>query len=517
MATIITVHGTGATGPEEGQAWWQKGSAFEKHIGELVEGEDGKLEFQRLIWDGANSEKSRRIAARELLAEMRLLEGRNSNYCLIAHSHGGSVASSALLLGAEKKDTFPRLQRWITIGTPFVRARRTKFLFSRLGLVGKSAYISVIMMLSIFGFIIAFGDKLPRDRMEAWFATFCTILFPIFVLYIVVRWLNSQRLYMYHSRRQERASKHFSRRWLPLFHNDDEAIQGLRSLQKVRVQLFPPDFAVSSLSFASLFVMPLLLVFFAMPSVTSFVNPYVELLVSDLHSFITDWKLIGIVAHYLLNSGNWKLVHEWLNIFWLMVVLPMSLLFVSLSLFYFSRFVATLVSYALSIGLNHMTGRQIRRLAFGADTEGEMPVEAQLSPPWIHLSPNPLPAELSKEISRLSNEAVAQSVAKFRSTLDRIALRDSEDVKERLLAEYLTWEELIHCCYFSVPHFRMLVAYAIAQSEGFRPSAAFQSHPDYQLVARWYGETKPKQIAPITASNERGSRAVDASVPQVVT
>ena len=41
----------------------------------------------------------------------------------------------------------------------------------------------------------------------------------------------------------------------------------------------------------------------------------------------------------------------------------------------------------------------------------------------------------------------------------------------------------------------MLVAYAIAQAEGFRPSTAFKSHPDYALVARWYEEIQPKSAA----------------------
>jgi hypothetical protein len=58
MAKIITVHGTGATGPEEGYDWWQKGSLFEKHVRELVEAEVGTLKFQRLIWNGKNSEMS---------------------------------------------------------------------------------------------------------------------------------------------------------------------------------------------------------------------------------------------------------------------------------------------------------------------------------------------------------------------------------------------------------------------------------------------------------------------------
>ena len=38
----------------------------------------------------------------------------------------------------------------------------------------------------------------------------------------------------------------------------------------------------------------------------------------------------------------------------------------------------------------------------------------------------------------------------------------------------------------------MLVAYAIANAPGFRPSAAFKSNPDYELVARWYEEIQPK-------------------------
>jgi hypothetical protein len=50
MATVITVHGTNATGPESGNRWWQKGSPFEKQLRELVESEDGDLNFEPLIW-----------------------------------------------------------------------------------------------------------------------------------------------------------------------------------------------------------------------------------------------------------------------------------------------------------------------------------------------------------------------------------------------------------------------------------------------------------------------------------
>jgi hypothetical protein len=77
MATIITVHGTFASGPEEGEKWWQKGSEFERDVREFVEAENGNLDFRPHIWDGMNSETSRRAAGRDLLQEVKRLEARN--------------------------------------------------------------------------------------------------------------------------------------------------------------------------------------------------------------------------------------------------------------------------------------------------------------------------------------------------------------------------------------------------------------------------------------------------------
>jgi triacylglycerol esterase/lipase EstA (alpha/beta hydrolase family) len=144
MATIITVHGTGATGPEEGEAWWQKGSAFENHIRELVEGEDGTLDFQPVLWDGANSEASRRAAAAKLYQAARQLESKDQKYCLIGHSHGGSVLVNMLLLAASQRNRLPHLTRWITVGTPFIQSVRSFWLFSRLGPLGKSSLVLVV-------------------------------------------------------------------------------------------------------------------------------------------------------------------------------------------------------------------------------------------------------------------------------------------------------------------------------------------------------------------------------------
>jgi hypothetical protein len=105
----------------------------------------------------------------------------------------------------------------------------------------------------------------------------------------------------------------------------------------------------------------------------------------------------------------------------------------------------------------------------------------------------PLPEQLANEITDLSDRAASRTVSKFRDLVGQLARKDKE-ANAFLFSEYLTWNELIHTSYFSVPRFRMLVAYAIANSEGFGPTTTFKNHPDYQLVAGWYEEMRPKEV-----------------------
>jgi hypothetical protein len=120
MPTIISVHGTFAAGAEDGEQWWQRGSPFERHLQDCIEGETGALSLQRLRWPGLNSETSRQAAAQALLGRCRTLERTGERYVLIGHSHGGSVISNALLLAGEANESLPNMLRWITVGTPFI-------------------------------------------------------------------------------------------------------------------------------------------------------------------------------------------------------------------------------------------------------------------------------------------------------------------------------------------------------------------------------------------------------------
>jgi hypothetical protein len=133
-------------------------------------------------------------------------------------------------------------------------------------------------------------------------------------------------------------------------------------------------------------------------------------------------------------------------------------------------------------------------LGKGNDTLGEVSTNTDSFCPWANSSWLPLPEQLSDEIASLSNKAASSALVKFRDLVNHLALSKDKGGREFFFSEYLTWDELIHCSYFNVPRFCMLVAYAIANSEGFRPTAAFKSDPDFDLVASWYKAIKPKAV-----------------------
>jgi hypothetical protein len=264
MAKIITVHGTGASGPAEGEKWWQKGSEFETHIRELVEGADGTaLQTQRLIWDGANSETSRRKAAGELYEEVQKFETIGEKYCLVGHSHGGSIIANVLLLAGYHGNQLPNLMRLITVATPFIQSRKASSLFSRSGLIGRSMVVAIFLALVSLPSIIWFGEPgvSPSNLGLGFLAFFGICVLCYFGLPYSLLWaFNRRRFYMYQPKVLRFASVKFANRMVSIRHVDDEAINALGSLTNLTMPIFPSNFAVSTLSIESLFILPLLLV-----------------------------------------------------------------------------------------------------------------------------------------------------------------------------------------------------------------------------------------------------------------
>jgi hypothetical protein len=147
-----------------------------------------------------------------------------------------------------------------------------------------------------------------------------------------------------------------------------------------------------------------------------------------------------------------------------------------------------------------MTLAEIRRSAFGNDTEGEIAFAADHRPGWITPGYCTLPGELGDKITECSNQATFQSLAKFRNAISTLAFAEGGDKKTEMVSSYLSWRELIHTCYFDVPQFRKLVAQAISRSAGSTPTEQFKADPDYEATSRWLKDVEPPKPAPAGAA-----------------
>jgi len=117
MATVITIHGTFSSGPEQGSQWWQIGGPFEADLRTFVRPQNGDLTILPFRWSGANSEVSRRQAASQLLELVLSLEKKPVPYCLVGHSHGGSVIAHMLSLATLRGHKLSHLSLWSTVGS----------------------------------------------------------------------------------------------------------------------------------------------------------------------------------------------------------------------------------------------------------------------------------------------------------------------------------------------------------------------------------------------------------------
>lgn len=525
MATIITLHGTGATGLEAGDRWWQRGSGFEAHMRELLEGADGTLNFQPCIWDGANRETSRRQAAKALLARMREHEKREEAYALIGHSHGGSVIAMALLEAAGRPSEYSRLSCWITVGTPFIRFERLGWTFSKLSTAGKTAYLALLFVCSflfIFSNIHVLFPEYVQARSIGWIVAVMEVAFflvafaPFFLFVAVQRVRLSRRLIQYRGA-QLRSAKHaFGAQWMALYHANDEAVQSLSVLRQSRIDFFPKDFAVQMLTVGMLCIAPAVMLALATsqeatsaaagliskwePGMANLAERTRGDAALDVRGYFWNlyiWMFVvlfsGIFPAYILQKWS-GIVINYSGVAVVDILIYIALLGVIVGLLFAEFLLVLLVarkcagylSTGLSGVLNRLTWRQVTKSAFGNDTLGEHAAGADTHPAWLVAGRPPLPRELGDEISDASNVAASAAIAKFRGALQFRSGDNAISLGRSLFADVLTWEELVHTSYFNVPRFRKLVAYALTQGGGFRATDAFKADPDYARVQGWF-------------------------------
>jgi hypothetical protein len=287
MTTIVTVHGTfahvtevgfegpqdtslpgataGASAPVSGvpSPWWLQDSDFGRCIGQLKDAAGHPVTIEPFIWSGANSESGRRAAGRRLFDKLAELEARGEDYAIVAHSHGGSLASWALLESVRRNVQLDHLQKWITVGTPFVSLRRERYLFNRLPMLLKAVFVASLMLLFMFLFY-AVNDYLARglsfdESYRAWrFGISATLASLPFIVFFLVAWIwDARQLFFYRRRAIRKARERYGAKWVGLCHEDDEAVQGLGSLKSLNVPIFDRGFALPVVSLLSVFILPL--------------------------------------------------------------------------------------------------------------------------------------------------------------------------------------------------------------------------------------------------------------------
>lgn len=642
MATVIAVHGTFAnvesdpgsgTGAAGVRQWWQPGSAFEQELRSLLAPDGAELKVEPFTWSGDNSEIARREAGRKLLERLHELEARKETYCLVGHSHGGSVISAALLESAAKREPLAGLKRWITIGTPFVSLQRERFLFTRLDLRRKVIFVASMMLLLMF-LIYLVADILSGPGMLIG-GSFPGVLaitggmmsLPAIVCYLVFKYLDSFNLLHYRRSVKARAREHFASRWRSLTHPEDEAVQGLTFLPGAKLSFFDKAFAVQSITLISVFALPLIYLSVLMSPTTmveigdwlrthlydAHSSPQAEKALRDLRQRLRSpqqtlssqgttrtasaasdaspsaeqrtvdaaerrafWlqyrnmrrdletrypdlrgaeralrfkqrffeqagkpcaagKLCGAGRDLHVNSGlllhvvtdelSWALGAEeadgWLNR-WLWslllpaVLVPIISVLVALGIMLLIQAIARVVSDVTSNMLNRLTNAEVKRAAFGNDTEGEIALSAIDRPVWIDQSPPRLPAGVADLVTGYSNAVATQSLAKFRKAIGKFAAADPRQAANSAITTYFTWKELVHASYFDVPEFRKLIAHVLSGAEGFAASPQFRADPDYPRTAQWLAEIEGMKEAPKAPADAKPTASDAGAVAAVV-
>jgi hypothetical protein len=627
MATIVTIHGTFAQatasdasgGPASDPQWWETASTFERDLGELLHAETGQLNVKAFPWSGNNSEIERREAGERLANELRDLEAQGEPYCIVAHSHGGSIAASALLKCAARKQPLQNLKRWITVGTPFVNFRKELWLLTRLSLMKKVIFVASMMLLMMFLVYLAatsfsgermlFGGTFPRILL----VTAVMTSLPAIFFYLVFRYFDNRSLLLYHRRITRRAKDKFGPRWLSLAHPDDEAIQGLAYLPQAKLSFFDKSFAVSAITLVSVVMLPLLyfMVLLSPATMVGLANwlkteiydarssPEAEAALKALRQELMtarqdesttesdDWRSrrqvwreyrakrsaleeqypdldtierglrfkarfferdgqpceggtlcggghdlsvnSGLLLHVVTDELSWALgvgdlerrSQRWFRSLIVPgVLVPAIFGLLALALMVLIQAVATLISRLSSGFLNKITNAEVKRSAFGNDTEGEVAIGATDRPSWLDVSPARLPSAIADLVTDYSNIAASRSIARFRHAIGQIAFADPKHSAETAISTYFTWKELVHSSYFDVPEFRKLVAQVISRAEGFAPSEKFKTDPDFQHTAQWLAEIEGAPGKPMSSdlgdADEKDVKAVSAVVASTV-
>jgi hypothetical protein len=438
MTKLITVHGTNAGSPsDEGEQWWQRNSSFQKRLAEWLN--LAGVEIEPFHWgEGPNSEIRRLKAAVRLLQRLKTLERGGEHYHLIGHSHGGSVIYNALLLASGRKETLPHLRSWLTVGTPFLWTKISRVLFFR----HLSQFQKLAFLLGIVVFVWLFKICFSLSFDELFRGLFVFLLPALLALAIAIFARNRSILLgiMNSGRAKASFKSTFLRRWHCLRSRNDEAINALSGIERLRLRLFHGDLLWGPARGLFVWVAGLALLVVLSAEIESKRYTGVTL-------WLSPWVLIcGLILAFLLVG-------------------PLTYL----------------VGIPVSKILNNITSAQMRRIAFGNDLGLRV---ARVAPvlEGCNVNYGLISGEMEAALTAFSDKHAVKTLANTRQVLGLNKQTQSERDVAKIMAEQISWHELIHTAYFDVDEFAKLIAYVLHKA-GLAPlSESFKVDPDYEKI-----------------------------------
>jgi pimeloyl-ACP methyl ester carboxylesterase len=214
---IILVHGTFAANVfDEGDAWWQIGSSFDKYLRKDLE-TVAKPTPTPFHWSGGNTDNHRHIAAAKLYERLR--STKPGQVHLIGHSHGGTVILYALQLAIENGDELPNLRSWTTIGSPFLHL---KYNFARMvirDLLDFTPHMILLMAAQIF-IVSAIANFI---KTEISINVYLASLIPNFI-FVATSWRSKSKLAQKLEEITSQVARIYGDRWLGVMSRHDEAL-----------------------------------------------------------------------------------------------------------------------------------------------------------------------------------------------------------------------------------------------------------------------------------------------------
>ena len=484
MSVVIAVHGTFASGPLEGDGWWQTGGPLEADIKRYVRAQPGEIRVQPFAWDGANSEASRWKAARSLFELALSLEKKGEPYCMVGHSHGGSVIAYMLSLAMLRGNRLPNLSMWSTIGSPFMTTKPSGFIFNRL-----LPYEKLILLATSTGGLLAFllfSLRATWPNFSHWEFLACTI--PAVVALVLLWYLDRTRQFHTRDGHMLNVSSSFATRGLCFYHANDEAINSLANAAKAKLKVFDSRFLTGiSLSVVLALTPVLFFLSFGLAAeafITLFDIPVFP--ARSIVEYADRWThAAGYVGSQYTDPFLFALLGPTIGYNVQLAMLVLAFVAFCFVIFALVGWVAGLVSRLLAERLNSLASFHVAQAAYGSDGVG---TTIRASGPNAfdgNSLSHRLPLEIELSMQRVADKSASERITELRRKLGELVASIGDNDHTRAMGQFLTWNELIHTTYFAVPELRMLLCCAISRADGFSQSEHLGQDARSSAILRW--------------------------------